>query len=59
MTGAGDPSEAEPGERPRSGFFRSLRLALVLLGLLVVGMAVASALMGEQSDLPFDYERFE
>lgn len=51
-----------PGTDGRSGsaWGRALRIVLLVLGLAVAGIALASVWLGEeQQDLPFDYERFE
>lgn len=38
---------------------RSLKYAFVALGLLIVGIAVASWVAGDVSTLPFDYDGFD
>jgi hypothetical protein len=53
-------SEGKDGADPRSVLARSLRLAVVLAGVILVALAVGAVLLGNDPDvLPFDYAGFD
>lgn len=55
-----DPEERGSAGARSPAWLRSLKIVLLVLGLALGGIALASAWLGEeQQDLPFDYERFE
>ena len=54
-----DPAGGD-GADPRRILARSLRLAVVLAGLILVALAVGAVLLGNDADvLPFDYAGFD
>jgi hypothetical protein len=58
------PTDLDDAASPRGGggspWGRALKIVLLVLGLAVGGIVLASVWLGEeQQDLPFDYERFE
>ncbi len=58
---AGSSTGAPDAEQPGVGstLARSAKIAVLVFGLLVAGIAVASWLGGDASTLPFDYEGFD
>ena len=51
---APDPKDKKLG----ATLWRSLKIALILLGLLVGGIAIAINMVGDRDALPFQYEGF-
>jgi hypothetical protein len=44
---------------PRSGVARAVKIALLVFGIVVGGVAVTALLAGDQNLLPFDYGGFD
>ena len=54
-----DEAPRESRSDTRATLMRSLKISLLLFGLLLGGIAVAVSLTGNDTDLPTDYDAFD